>query len=61
MQQSDDINTKLCKLLGIDMKNVSEVYVHIKANELPKVAIIKYLHETTDKQQTTMFRLVPID
>lgn len=59
---SPDINTKLCKMLGIDFKDVAEVYLNLKPNEAPKVAIIKYITDSAvaDKQ-TEFYRLVPID
>lgn len=56
-------NEKLCKLLGIDHKDVSEVYVKIKAGELPEVVIRKFLLADGDalEEQNTYFRLTPLD
>lgn len=55
-----DINEKLCKILGIDIKNVSEVYLHLKAKELPSVAIVRYLLDT-EEPEVTQFRLIPLE
>ena len=59
----NETNEKLCKLLGIDHKDVSEVYVKIKAGELPEVVIRKFLlaDDKSLEEQDTYFRLVPLE
>jgi hypothetical protein len=49
-------------MLGIDFKDVAEVYLLLQPNEAPKVAIIKYITDSAvaDKQ-TDFYRLVPIE
>lgn len=60
MNNITHINEKLLKILGVDYKYVSEVYVCIKANEVPRVAIVKH-QLNTEEPEVTQFRLVPLE
>ncbi len=56
----NEINNSICKFLGIDMQDVTEVYLRLHPEKYPEVLIHKFIKETK-QQDEIMLKVVPLD
>ncbi len=55
-----EINTNICRFLGVDPNDIQELYLRLIPNELPQVVIRKQL-TTSEEVKETYFKVIPLD
>lgn len=62
MTSRSDINTQLCKALGLDHTRVTKVVLTLQLGELPQLAVTKYVLSAEGLREAVQrLRLVPAD
>lgn len=56
----NEINNSICKFLGIDIQDVTEVYLRLHPEKYPEVMIRKFIKET-QQEDSIMLKVVPLD
>jgi helix-turn-helix protein len=55
-----EINTNICKFLGVDPSDIQELYLRLIPNELPQI-VIRKLSTNSEEVKETYFKVIPLD
>ncbi len=55
-----EINTNICRFLGVDPSDIQELYLRLIPNELPQVVIRKQLNNSEEVKETYL-KVIPLD
>ncbi len=55
-----EINTNICRFLGVDPSDIQELYLRLIPNELPQVVIRKQLNNSEEVKES-YFKIIPLE